>query len=433
VTIAAFILAGGQGKRVAGPIAKIELPIAGLPCIQHLLNTVESIKSLVPFIIASPEFAQKHTHHAIQKIPHGTGDAVRVGCQAWGSTPPDVVLILYADVPLISKESLESLLERHVQDNNDISLLSFNAPLPNNYGRIIAREDDHSVQAIIDGADEKRALSGCILAYSGIMAINGPLLWKSIKKLSQNNQQGELYLTDIVQIAHKEHHKVQHCMIPQEEAQGLNTWQDWMNLENIFQSRMRSKWFEQGTLISELVHLHHDTQLESGIRIEPFVTLGAQVSIQKGAHILPHSHISNSTIGPNALIGPFAHIHSNSHIHSHSHIGNFVECKETQAMEYVKAKHLAYLGNATLHKHTNVGAGAVCANYDGKAKHQTIVEEGGFVGANTTLIAPITVEKNAFIAAGSTVTKNIPENALAIARPPQENKQGWASACKKKS
>lgn len=423
MTIAAFILAGGRGDRVHGPIPKIELLIAGLPCFQHLLNTVKKLEIVKPFVIASPHFARHNIHSAIQDHPRGTGDAVRVACQAWGAQPPETVLILYADVPLIRPETLQSAIVYHKDQDNTITLLSFDARLPNTYGRI---QEDHKekgrVLSIIDASDEERPVFGNTLAHSGIMLVKGEFLWDSIHKIKPNNALKEYYLTDIVGVAATAGHRVGHTTIVKEEAQGLNTWSDWVILENIFQTRARSLWFSQNTLVGSYVTLHHDTHLEPGVVIEPFVTFGPNVIVRKNSHIRSFTHLSHCTINKNSLVGPFAHIHKNTSIGPENIIGNFVECVRSTTHASVKAKHLAYLGDTTLHTNTNVGAGTVFANSDGFTKHSSTVEEGVFIGANATIVAPNTIGKNSFVAAGSTITRSIPKDTIATARAPQKNR-----------
>ena len=423
MTLCAFILAGGRGNRVHGPIPKVELPIAGLSCFQHLLNTVNTLESFTPFVVASPHFAKKNLHHAVQKHPGGTGDAVRVACQAWGDTPPDTILVLCADVPLIRAETLRQALHHHQSHDNTITLLSFSARLPHTYGRII--EDPKNaglVISIINASDEERPVFGNTLAYSGIMFVKGPFLWENIHKITQSNAPKELYLTDIVGIAATAGLRVGHTSIVKEEAQGLNTWSDWVILENIFQTRARSWWFTQNTLVGAYVNLHHDTLLEPGVTVDPFVTFGPKVIVRKNSHIRSFTHLSHCTINENSVIGPFTHIHHNSSIGPGNTIGNFVECVRSTTYEDVKAKHLAYLGDTTLHAKTNIGAGTVFANSDGQTKHPCVVEEGAFIGANTTIVGPNTVGQNSFIAAGSTITRPVAPNTIAIARAPQKNR-----------
>ena len=423
MTVAAFILAGGRGDRVHGPIPKIELLIAGLPCFQHLLNTAKSLESVTPFVVASPHFARHNIHHAIQEHPRGTGDAVHVACKAWGATPPETVLVLYADVPLIRAETLRQTLKHHKAAHNTITLLSFDARLPNTYGRILEDPKEKGrVISIIDASDEERPVFGNTLAHSGIMLIKGSFLWENIQKITPKNAQKEFYLTDIVGVAADAGHRVGHTTVVKEEAQGLNTWSDWVILENIFQTRARSWWFTQNTLVGAYVNLHHDTHLEPGVIIDPFVTFGPKVTIRKNTHIRSFTHLSHCTIDEGSAIGPFTHIHKNTSIGAGNTIGNFVECVRSTTHENIKAKHLAYLGDTTLHAKTNIGAGTVFANFDGHTKHSSTVEEGAFIGANAVIIGPNTIGKNSFIAAGSTITHPVPRDNMAVARAPQKNK-----------
>ena len=392
MTIAAFVLAGGHGDRVHGPVPKIELNIAGLPCFQHLLNTIDSLEALTPFLVASPHFARHNVHHAIQEQPKGTGDAVHVACKAWGDTPPENVLVLYADVPLIRKETLEKALHNHIQSNNTITLLSFNAHLPHTYGRINTSPQDPSrVMSIVDASDEERPVFGNTLAHSGIMFIKGAFLWDHIHRITPNNKQKEYYLTDIVGLAHESGLRVGHTSIVREEAQGLNTWSDWVILENIFQTRARSYWFSRNTLVGAYVNLHHDTRLSPGVSVDPFVTFGPKVTIHENTHVHSFTHLSDCTIHANSTVGPFAHIHKNTTLGAHNTVGSFVECVRATTHDHVKAKHLSYIGDATLHNHVNVGAGTVFANFDGHTKHPSIAKEGAFIGANTTIVGPNTL------------------------------------------
>jgi len=431
--IAAFILAGGRGDRVHGPVPKIELSIAGLPCFQHLVNTVASLPEVIPFIVASPHFAKNHPYHAIQHQPRGTGDAVRIACEKWGSTPPDYVLVLYADVPLIQGTSLQNLIANHQQNQHIISLLSFRAFLPHSYGRIV--EDPQNpghVLSIMGAADEEREVSGNTLAHSGVMMVDGPFLWDNIHSIQPNNAQNEFYLTDIVKIATSSGRNVGHTQIVKEEALGLNTWSDWVVLENIYQTRARSYWFSQNALVSAFVRLYHDTKLAPGVTIDPFVTFGPNVTVHSGSYIHSYTHLSECTIHSNSQVGPFAHVHKNTTVGENNAIGNFVECVRSTTGSHVKAKHLAYLGDAELHHNVNIGAGCVTANYDGFNKHTCVIEPNAWIGANTTLISPTKVGNSSIIGAGSTISDTIDPHDLALTRAPLTVKKQGAQKYRNK-
>lgn len=419
--ITAFILAGGKGSRIKGPLSKIELPIAGIPCFQILLKTISQIPEVEPYIIGSPDFQKVQKCHAIQQTPLGTGHAVKIGCENWKKEKPDLVLVLYADVPLIKQETINQMILAHKKRENTITILTFREELPNSYGRVV--EENEVVTKIIDARDEKRPFSGAMLAHSGIMLIEADFLWSNIDSLKPSNEQKELYLTDFINIANKKGRKVESIRISKEEAQGLNTWKDWISLEKIYQEQLREHWFQKGALVGEHTQLYYDTKLAPGVVVENFVTFGPNVVLKENVQVLAHTYISESVIDKNTTIGPFAHVHKNSKIGENNKIGNFVETKEASTKEGVRAKHMTYLGNVSLEEHVNVGGGVVFANYDGFSKKSSEIEKNVFIGANCTFISPLKIEEGSYIAAGSTITRSVPPFSLAFGRTRQKIKE----------
>ena len=330
-----------------------------------------------------------------------------------------LVLILCGDTPLITENTLKKFIEYHNSVNSDLTVMSTLFDDPTNYGRII-RESDNTLKCIVEEKDATPEQKAVKEVNAGIYCLNWGKIKAAFSQLTSNNAQGEYYLTDIFNFIKE----VEVIQSPDYEAfHGINTMQDLAKAEAFMQNQLRQKFMANGVnLVSpETVYFSHDTQIENDVVIEPNVIIGNNVKIGAGSHIYAFSHIQDCCISQNVEIGPFARIRGNSSFAEGAAIGNFVEVKGSVFGTKTKAKHLAYIGDTTIGEKTNIGAGTITCNYDGVSKSKTAIGSNVFVGSNSTLIAPITIEDNTILGAGSTFTDTVPAGSLAIARQRQIN------------
>ena len=412
------ILAAGNSSRMHSTTPKFFHTIAGKPVIRYIIDAVHECNSRNIIVVTREEL--KNSGHfkdvtvAIQRTPLGTADAVRCALDELSS---EYTIILCGDMPLISAEHLMNL----ANTSSDNALIAMTLPpefqhMP--YGRIVL--SNGKFEKIVEYKNASNAERSISLANTGVYKIKTDLLKKYIPKIEKNAVSGEFYLTDIFKFIKD----VEVIQSPEYEAfHGINTMQDLAKAEAFVQNKLRRKFMASGVklIAPKTVYFSHDTLIENEVVIEPNVIIGNNVKIGSGSRIYAFSHIRDCTIDRNVEIGPFARIRGNSSFAEGSAIGNFVEVKGSKFGAKTKAKHLAYIGDATIGEHTNIGAGTITCNYDGVAKHKTTIGNNVFVGSNSTLIAPITIEDNSIIGAGSTLNENVPAQALAIARQRQIN------------
>jgi bifunctional UDP-N-acetylglucosamine pyrophosphorylase/glucosamine-1-phosphate N-acetyltransferase len=370
----------------------------------------------------------------------GTGHAVQ---QAESYLDADAnTLILLGDVPLVDAEACKSLI---AQSQNKLVILSFNKADPTGYGRIV-REATGGVTAIIEHKDATDAQRNIIEVNTGIMAMPNQHLTKWLAQLSNNNAQGEYYLTDIVALAVEQGIEVNAEITADEwSVTGINSKTDLSAIERIYQTRIAQKLLQQGVTLKDPARLDvrgtldcgHDVQIDVNCLFEGKVTLGDKVKIAAncviknaviatGTHIAAFTHIDDSQIGENSRIGPFARLRPGTTLAEATHIGNFVELKNAQVDVGSKINHLSYVGDTTVGKNVNIGAGTITCNYDGANKFRTIIEDNAFIGSDSQLVAPVTIGKGATIAAGSTITKDAPADQLTFCRAKEQKSiAGW--------
>jgi bifunctional UDP-N-acetylglucosamine pyrophosphorylase/glucosamine-1-phosphate N-acetyltransferase len=364
----------------------------------------------------------------IQQKPLGTGDAVKVGLEAFSQTP-ETVLILCGDTPLLQSDLLSHILKEHKHRSSPaITVVGMRPENPGSYGRIVADELGQ-IDRIVENRDASEAIRAITLCNSGVIVADGALLKRLVSKLVPQNEAGEYYLTDIVALARQEGIHSWVAELPAETLQGINTRVDLAAAETAMQRRWRHQFMEQGvTLIDpSSVYFCHDTQIGRDVTINPNVTFGEQVKIGDRVTILSGCHIEKSILGHDVSVGPFAHLRDGVVLAERVSIGNFVEIKGTTIGANTKAKHLSYLGNATIGENVNIGAGTITCNHNGFVKSPTIIGDGAYIGSDSCLVAPVSIGAGAIVAAGSVVSDNVPDNALAIARGRQENKLKWAA------
>jgi bifunctional UDP-N-acetylglucosamine pyrophosphorylase/glucosamine-1-phosphate N-acetyltransferase len=435
---AAVILAAGGGTRMNSALPKVMHKIAGRPMILHLLAALEPLRPAETVVVLAPGMAEVARAVApaccvVQDPPQGTGDAVRAACPVLASRlvpAGDIaeVLVLYGDTPLLESESLSRLLRARRDSGAAVAAAGMRPADPGPYGRHVLGPDG-MLEQIIEAADagDPEAASG--LYNGGIMAIDGRWLFALIDALDRNNSKGEFYLTDIVRAARQKGLPCRSVELPAEQLVGVNTRAELAAAEALMQRRLRARAMAAGaTLVApETVFLCADTRLDRDVVVEPHVVFGPGVTVGEGAQIRAFSHLEGAQIGRGAVIGPFARLRPGSALEEEVHIGNFVEVKAARLGRGVKANHLSYLGDAEIGAGTNIGAGTITCNYDGFSKFRTLIGEHAFIGSNTALVAPVRVGAGAIVAAGSVITRDVPAEALAIARGRQVDKPGRAA------
>jgi bifunctional UDP-N-acetylglucosamine pyrophosphorylase/glucosamine-1-phosphate N-acetyltransferase len=418
-------------------LPKILHAIGGKTMVHHVMDAALAVqtpnqppKTIVvtsPAINAQLVQGGRPVSVAIQQKPLGTGDAVKAGLETL-SVIPQTVLIVCGDTPLLDADLLSGALTQHRQRSSpSITVVGMRCENVNRYGRIVA-DDSGKINRIVEYRDASEPERAIPLCNSGIIIADGALLKRLVSRLVPQNEADEYYLTDIVALAGEEGVNSWVVELPAEALQGINTRVDLAAAEAALQQRWRQRFMEQGVTLTDppSVFFCHDTRIGRDVTISPNVTFGEGVTIGDRVRILPGCHIEKSTIGHDTTVGPFAHLREGAVLGDHVSIGNFVEIKSTTVGSKTKAKHLSYLGNATIGENVNIGAGAITCNHNGFIKSSTKIGDGAYIGSNSCLVAPVSIGDGAIVAAGSVVNSEVPKNALAIARHPQQNKLTWA-------
>jgi len=437
------ILAAGKGTRMGSPLPKVLSNLAGRPLLAHVLDTASKLKRCKLHVVVGHEArkvkqafsSNKKINWVKQSKQLGTGHAVK---QALKHVRPNSnVVILYGDVPLISENTVQRLAKLA---SKGPALLTFNKENPTGYGRIV-RGSRNKVQAIIEEKDASTLEKEISEVNSGIMAFKAQDLTRLIGKIKNNNKAKEFYLTDTIQEAYHEKLNIQSLKLTDiDEVLGCNTLEELQTLERAYHLSVAKKHLNKGVLFAniERVAFRGDVSIERGAFIDENVIFEGQVSIGSGAKIGPGCIVHNSSIGKNAELlaytfveeavlennakaGPFAHVGIQTKMDEGAEIGNFVEIKRSHIGANSKAKHLTYIGDAKIGKGVNIGAGTIFCNYDGKNKNQTIIEDGTFIGSNSSLVAPLRLGEGSYTGAGSVITKNIPKGKLGVGRGKQVN------------
>jgi bifunctional UDP-N-acetylglucosamine pyrophosphorylase/glucosamine-1-phosphate N-acetyltransferase len=429
---AAILLAAGKGTRMKSRLPKVMHRIAGRPLVSHVLASLAPLGLARAVVVIAPgmddvaaEVAPNKT--AFQTEQLGTGHAVRAAEQALGDFAGDV-LVVYGDTPFVTTATLRRMLERRRQsDNPAVVVLGMRPRDPSGYGRLV-QSADGMLDRIVEHKDASEAERAIGLCNSGVMAIDGRILWPLLGRLTNTNAKGEFYLTDIVGLARGDGRGCAIVEAPEEELLGINSRVELAAAEALFQAATRRRVMEEGATLTDpaSVFFAADTKIGRDVVIGPNVQFGPGVEIGDEVEIRAFSHIEGARIETGAIIGPFARIRPGSVIGAGAHVGNFVEIKKTELGAGAKANHLTYLGDAVVGPKANIGAGTITCNYDGFNKTQTKIGAGAFIGSDTSLVAPVTVGDGAIVAAGSVITRDVPADALAIARGAQVDKPGWA-------
>lgn len=430
-SLAVVILAAGKGTRMKSKTPKVLHQVAGLSMLGHVLKTAEGLGAdkivtvIGPDMDAVREAAAPHPC-VIQQDQKGTADAVKAALPELKGFDGSV-LVLYADVPLVSAESLQMLIEHHNETGHGATIMMMVPPDPTGYGRIVQNEDG-TLNRIVEQADASEDEQQIRLVNSGVMVIGGKRLDGWIDAIDSSNAQGEFYLTDIPKVIQAEGGS---CGVVRGhflELRGVNSRAQLAELEAFAQNLYRHDAMDRGvTLLDpQSVYFSWDTQIGKDVTVGQNVVFGLGVKIEEDAEIFPFSHIEGATIEKGASIGPFARIRPKSVIGENASVGNFIEVNRSTLKAGAKAKHVSYLGDAVVGEKSNIGAGTVIANYDGFNKQETIIGDHVFIGSNSTLVAPVKIGENALVAGGSVITKDVSDNALSIERAEQKIIDGGA-------
>ena len=435
---AAIILAAGKGTRMKSHLPKVLHPIAGRPMIGHVLDSLAPLGCAPIVVVVGPGMealskAVAPNRTALQAEQLGTGHAVLAAKAALGQREGDV-LVLYGDTPFISTRTFEALLaRRRAEDRPAVVVLGMRPDDPTGYGRLLV-DGKGRLEAIVEHRDATAEQRRIGLCNSGVMAVDGELIWDLLGEVGNDNAKGEYYLTDIVAIARRRGFVSAAVEAPAEELLGINSRAELAAAEALLQGKLRASAMEGGaTLIDPAsVWFSFDTRLGCDVVIGPHVVFGPGVEVADGVIIRSFCDLEGARIETGAVIGPFARLRPGSVIGPKAKVGNFVETKNTTLAAGAKANHLTYLGDARVGAKTNVGAGTITCNYDGFGKYRTEIGAGAFIGSNSALVAPVTVGDGAIVAAGSVITQDVAADALAVGRGRQVEKSGWARLFREK-
>lgn len=452
----AVVLAAGKSSRFKTGRTKLVEKICGREMVLYPTGVLASLNVPVVMVVgfqhdAVEETVQENFGDTVtfvhQKEQLGTGHAIECTQDAWNT---ENILILNGDMPLITKDIIQKLARKHTEADATVTFATAHHCDPEAlYGRVIQADDD--IQ-IVEAKDFEGDLSENCCVNAGVYIIKRSFLNEYISQLRQHASTKEWYITDLIQLASKNKLKVQTVPVPFDRIRGVNDFKELWAAEQIKKSEIIQYWMSNGVRFS----IAHNVQIDwnvtigagsfigSGVQLLRNTTIGKDcvvgafsflrnVSIGNRTKVHTHSVVAKAEIGNDCNVGPFAFVHGNSVIKDNATIGSFVEINRSEVGKFSKAKHLSYLGDTTVEEHANIGAGVVACNYDGANKHKTRIKDGAFIGGNNTLVAPVTVGKKAITAAGSTITHDVPNNALGIAREHQVNKEEYAEKIRKKN
>ena len=452
-TMSVVILAAGKGTRMYSELPKVLHTLAGKPMVQHVIDTANHVGATQVHLIyghggdlLKQTLTDSNLNWVLQAEQLGTGHAMQQAAPFFADD--EDILMLYGDVPLISVDTLQRL--RDAKPQGGIGLLTVVLDDPTGYGRIT--RENGKVTGIVehkDASDEQRQIAEI---NTGILIANGADMKRWLAKLDNNNAQGEFYITDIIAMAYQEGHEIA-AVHPDRlsEVEGVNNRLQLSRLERVYQAEQAEKLLLAGVMLRDPARfdlrgvLSHgrDVEIDTNVILEGNVVLGDRVKIGSGCviknstigagcEISPYTVVEDATLEADCTIGPFARLRPGAELLEGAHVGNFVEMKKARLGKGSKAGHLTYLGDAEIGDNVNIGAGTITCNYDGANKFKTIIGDDVFVGSDTQLVAPVTVGNGATIAAGTTVTRDVADEALVLSRVPQVQKQGWQRPVKKK-
>lgn len=448
-----LVLAAGKGTRMKSPLPKVLHRACGRSLLEHVLEAAKEAGAQSHCVVlgagrdevlAELSKFQLPLQHVWQKEQNGTGHAALVALPALKNSA-DTIVILNGDGPLLRAETLRAFVENHEAKKADLSLGVMNVDNPFGYGRVVLDKSGRP-KAIVEEKEASEREKKIRVVNGGLYAVSRKLLEQLLPKLQASKRTGEIYLTDILKLAAGAKKKLLAFSIAAEELGGVNDLVQLAQAEQILRRRRVEQWLCDGVRIEapDAVWLDYSVRCEPGAVIGPNVILrgnssigaGAVIeagcvvkdsSVEAGAVVLAYSHLDGALLRQRAQAGPFARLRPGTELAEESRIGNFVEVKKSKIGRGSKANHLSYIGDAEVGEKVNIGCGFIACNYDGVNKHQTTILDGAFVGSGVSAIAPVTVGRDAYVSTGSTINRNVPDGALAIARTKQENKEGYAS------
>lgn len=429
---ALIILAAGKGTRMKSDLPKVLHPIAGAPMLAHALRAGSALDPARSVVVAghgaeavrdSLTAMGAEAQLVVQEEQLGTAHAVAQAAPALEGFEGDA-LVLYGDTPFISAQTLERM--RAARAGHDIVVLGFEAEDPARYGRLVMEAD--TLQAIIEFKDADEATRAITFCNSGVIVADATTLFELVGGVGNDNASGEYYLTDIVAVARARGLSATAIACDESETMGINSRADLARAEAAFQARRRAEALEEGVTMPapETVWFAHDTKIGGDTVIEPHVVFAPGVTVETGAHIRAFSHLEGCHVARGAVVGPYARLRPGAKLGEQARVGNFVEIKNATLQQGVKVNHLSYIGDASLGPDSNIGAGTITCNYDGVMKHHTTIGARAFIGSNTMLVAPVNLGDGAMTGSGSVITRDVPAEALALARAEQVNKPGLA-------
>ena len=447
MSVHTIVLAAGEGSRMKSKRAKSLQRIGGTSMLHKICTTAGKISPKITLVVGFDqdsvikEANEYNLEISIAQQPKaiGTGDAVKCGLTQ--VEKESKVLVLYGDVPLIQEDTLRKLIET---SDDSLSILTTVLDNPYGYGRV-AKDDSGNALSIVeekDATDVERKINEI---FTGVLCGPKSLLDEGLSIINNNNAAGEYYLTDLISIINEKGYKIKTHEASNNEVKGANNKAELAELEALYRDMKAQDLIDNGVTVADPSRLDvrgdvqagNDCSIDVNVILEGNIILGDNVSI--GANTIlknttigsdtkiePFSHIDQAMIGSNCVIGPYARLREGSQIENSAKVGNFVETKNSTLGEGSKANHFTYLGDTEVGKSTNIGAGTITCNYDGTNKHKTSIGDDSFIGSNTALVAPVTVGSNATVAAGSVITKDVPDNGLGVARGKQNNKENWS-------
>ncbi|HHF6569777.1 TPA: bifunctional UDP-N-acetylglucosamine diphosphorylase/glucosamine-1-phosphate N-acetyltransferase GlmU [Haemophilus influenzae] len=451
--LSAAILAAGKGTRMYSDLPKVLHTIAGKPMVKHVIDTAHQLGAENIHLIYGhggdlmrSHLANEQVNWVLQTEQLGTAHAVQQAAPFFKDN--ENIVVLYGDAPLITKETLEKLIE--AKPENGIALLTVNLDNPTGYGRII--RENGNVVAIVEQKDANADQLNIKEVNTGVMVSDGAGFKKWLARVGNNNAQGEYYLTDLIALVNQDNCQVIAVQATDVmEVEGANNRLQLAALERYFQNKQASKLLLEGVMIYDPVRFDlrgtlecgKDVEIDVNVIIEGSVKLGDRVKIGAGCvlknvvigndvEIKPYSVLEDSVVGEKAAIGPFSRLRPGAELAAETHVGNFVEIKKSTVGKGSKVNHLTYVGDSEIGSNCNIGAGVITCNYDGANKFKTIIGDDVFVGSDTQLVAPVKVANGATIGAGTTITRDVGENELVITRVAQRHIQGWQRPIKKK-
>lgn len=431
----AIILSAGMGVRMKSSLPKVMHQIAGRPILFWLWESLNQIKIDQKVIVISPEMQDLKASlppAAVvwQEKRLGTGHAVLTAKEKLQGFKGNV-LVLFGDSPLISSQTMQKLIDVR-ESGASVVVLGFQPQDPAQYGRLIM--EDEQLKAIIEFKDANEEQRKIGLCNSGVMCFDGEKILELLNKIQNDNAQGEYYLTDAIKIANAKGLTCKVVLADEFETEGVNSRLDLARMEARIQKQLRQKAMIEGaTLINpDTVIFSYDTKIGRDVVIEPFVVFGKGVTVKDQVIIKAFSHLEGATVESGAVIGPFARLRPEAQIGANVQIGNFVEIKKAVIKEGAKINHLSYIGDAQVGEKTNIGAGTITCNYDGFFKHLTEIGGNAFIGSNTCIVAPVKIGNGAITGAGSVITADVPDDALALSRVKQKDFKNWAVSYRQK-